>query len=509
MTRERPQIDKPRVLFWVLAFLGFAVFGYVYRWWSGDARNASIFATPNFDLFIVPRVTRTLLEMMLISLFVLLVSGVLKSFSQTRIRLQAALKTYGIFLLVVLNPPVLATAAWFYSIPDIDHVWFVPVFILLIEIILELVVIFRFRVRIFKFLGSLFHSLPVLPATFWGLWFGFVLWSFQPVITLSCSANPNLQLPTSQLESQIFYRWVNRLEPIPQATSLPAVDYITKLTATSPNELENACQDKQAFSFQAAHYVLWFNLEFYAKDGFAYQAQTQMTFSEDLELKLLDTWKFQKNRLAKPNGLVGNKRKRIGELGIIGQQLEPLFQVVPDLRQSPCVGFTRPKSASDDSRIVADFDTSSTLKNLYIIRSGKLERAWNQDQIRASLQRIAKRLGYGTVKNWNQQSLFDNGLSSCTSDKPYFGLQRLEERYVAYIPLIEVTTGTKKFNIVLSFLTSNKPSLSVFKLSKTEPSFEERIYEFLPTKDDIPWSSVSTDDLEYSGSRLILQRTIK
>jgi hypothetical protein len=509
MTPAKTQIDKPRVLFWVLAFLGFTIVGYVYHWWSGDARNASVFATPNFDLFIVPRVTRTLLEMMLISLLVLVVSGWLKSFSQTRVLLQAALKTFGVFLLIVLNPPILATAAWFSSIPDIDHVWFVVVFILLIEIILELVVIFRFRVRIFKFLGSLFRSWRVLPAAFWGSWFGFVLWSFQPVITLSCSANPNLQLPTNQLENQIFYRWVNRLESIPQATSLPAVDYITKLTTTSPNELENACQDKQAFSFQAAHYVLSFNLEFYSKDGFAYQAQTQVTFSEDLELKLLDTWKFQKDRLAKPNGLVGNKRKRIGELGIIGQQLEPLFQVVPELRQSPCVGFTRPKSATDDSRIVADFDTSSTLKNLYIIRSGKLERAWNQEQIRASLQRIAKRLGYGTVKNWNEQGLFDNGISSCTSDKPYFGLQRLEERYVSYIPLIEVATGMKKFNVVLSFLTSNKPNLSVFKLSKTEPSFEQRIYEFLPTKDDIPWNNVSTNDLEYSGSRLISKRTMK
>jgi hypothetical protein len=47
------------------------------------------------------------------------------------------------------------------------------------------------------------------------------------------------------------------------------------------------------------------------------------------------------------------------------------------------------------------------------------------------------------------------------------------------------------------------------KLSKTEPSFEERIYEFLPTEQDIPWNNVSTNDLEYSDSRLISQKTIK
>jgi hypothetical protein len=509
MTGERPQIDKPRVLFWVLAFFGFAVFGYVYHWWSGDARNASIFATPNFDVFIVPRVTQTLLEMMLISLLVLLVSGWLKSFGQARVNLQAALKTYGIFLLVVLNPPVLATAAWFYSIPDIDHVWFVPVFILLIEIILELIVILRFGRPIFKFLGSLFNSWRVLPAAFWGIWLGFVLWSFQPAITLSCSANPNLQLPTSQLESQIFYHWVNRLEPIPKTASLPPVDYITELKAIPPNMLQNACQDKAAFSFLPAHHVFWLDLGFYAKDGLAYRAKAKVTVSENLELQLVGAWQVQKDTTAKANNLATNKRKTSGELGIIGQQLEPLFQVVPDLRQSPCVGFTRPKSATDDSRIVADFDTSSTLENLYIIRSGKLERAWNQAQIRASLQRISQRLGYETVKNWNEQRVFDGGIASCSANKAYFGLQSLEDRYVSYIPLIEVTTGTKKFNVVLSFLTGKKPSLSVFKLSKTEPSFEERIYEFLPTEQDIPWNNVSTNDLEYSGSRLISQKTIK
>ncbi len=509
MTSKPPQIDKPRVLFGILAFLGFAVFGYVYRWWSGDARDVSVFTTPNFNVFIGPRITRTGLEMMLISLLVFLFLGGLKFVSQTRVQLQTVIRMYGLYLLMAINPPVLATIAWFSNGFDLEHGWIVVVFFVLIVIILELIVIaFLFR-SIFKFVGSLLIACLALPAAFWGLWTGFFFESFRPAITESCWADLNLQLPSSELALRTYKRWASRRDSIPEATSLPPVDYITKLTATSPNELENACQDKRAFSFQAAHYVLWFELEFYAKDGLPYKAQTQVTFSEDLELKLLDTWKFQKDRLAKPNGLVGNKRKRIGELGIIGQQLEPLFQVVPDLRQSPCVGFTRPKSATDDSRIVADFDTSSTLKNLYIIRSGKLERAWNQDQIRASLQRIAKRLGYGTVKNWNEQSLFDNGISSCTSDKPYFGLQRLEERYVAYIPLIEVTTGTKKFNVVLSFLTSNKPSLSIFKLSKTEPSFEQRIYEFLPTEEDIPWNSVSTDDLEYSGSRLILKRTMK
>ena len=51
MTRANTQIDKSRVLFWVLAFLGFAVVGYVYRWWSGDARAVSVFAPLNFDIF--------------------------------------------------------------------------------------------------------------------------------------------------------------------------------------------------------------------------------------------------------------------------------------------------------------------------------------------------------------------------------------------------------------------------------------------------------------------------
>jgi hypothetical protein len=508
MTSKRPQIDSRRVLFWVLAFLGFAVVGYVYHWWSGDARNASIFATPNFDLFIVPRVTRTLLEMMLISLLVLLVSGWLKSFGQARVNLQAALKTYGIFLLVVLNPPVLATAAWFYSIPDIDHVWFVPVFILLIEIILELIVILRFGRPIFKFLGSLFNSWRVLPAAFWGIWLGFVLWSFQPAITLSCSANPNLQLPTSQLESQIFYHWVNRLEPIPKTASLPPVDYITELKAIPPNMLQNACQDKAAFSFLPAHHVFWLDLGFYAKDGLAYKAKAKVNVSENLELQLVGAWQVAKDTTVKANGSLVQKRKTSGESGIIGQQLEPLFQAVPDLRKSPCVAFTRPKSDTNDLRIVADFDTSSTLKNVYLIRSGKLERSWNQDQIRASLQRVAGRLGYGTIQTWNEQRVFDGGIASCSANKAYYGLQMLEDRFAAYIPTVDVMAGTKGFSVLLLFST-RQPSLNISKLHPTKPQFEQRIYEFLPTEEDIPWNNVSTNDLEYSGSRLISQRTMK
>jgi hypothetical protein len=508
MTGKRPQIDKPRVLFWVLAFLSFAVVGYVYHWWSGDARNASIFATPNFDMFIGPRVTRTLLEMMLISLFVLLVSGGLKSFSQTRVRLQTALKTYGVFLLVVINPPVLATAAWFSNGFDLEHGWFVLVFFQFIEIILELILIFRFRLPIFKFLGSLFGFWRVLPAGFWGLWFGFVLWSFQPAITLSCSANPNLQLSTSQLTSPIFYRWINRLEPIPQAASLPAVDYITELKAIAPNLYEYACQDKEAFGFRGAHHIFWLDLGFYAKDGLAYRAKAKVTVSEKVELQLVGTWQVQKDTTAKASNLVTNKRKTSGEPGIIGQQLEKLIQAVPDLRKSPCVAFTRPKSATNDSRIVADFDTLSTLKNVYLIRSGKLERAWNQDQIRASFQRIAGRLGYGTIKNWNGQTLFDNGIFSCASGKPYFGLQSLEDRFAAYIPMVDVMAGTKGFSVLLLFST-RKPSLNISKLHPTKPQFEQRIYEFLPTEEDIPWNNVSTNDLEYSGSRLISKRTMK
>ncbi len=505
MTGERPQIDTRRVLFWVLIFLGFAVVGYVYRWWSGDARDVSVFTTPHFNVFIGPRITRTGLEMMLISLLVLVVSGWLKFSNQTRVQLQTVIRMYGLYLLMAINPPVLATIAWLS--PEIGEGWVGLVFFILIEIVLELIVIaFLFR-SVFKFVGSLLIACLALPAAFWGLWSGFFFESFRPAITESCWADLNLQLPSSELALRTYKRWASRRDSIPEATSLPAVDYITKLTAVSPNELENACQDKQAFSFQAAHYVLWFELEFYAKDGFAYKAQAQVTFSEDLDLKVLGGWKFQKDKNAKPNGLFGSKR--MGELGTIGQQLEPLFQVVPELRQSPCVGFTRPKSTTNNSRIVADFDTSSTLKNLYLIRSGKLERAWNQDQIRSSLQRIAQRLGYGKVQTWNEQRIFENGIVSCFSDKPYFGLQRLEDRYVAYIPLIEVTTGTKKFNVVLSFLTNNKPSLSIFKLSKTKPSFEERIYEFLPTEDDIPWNNVSTNDLEYGGSRLISKKTTK
>ncbi len=508
MTSANTQIDKRRILFWVLAFLGFAVVGYVCHWWSGDARNASVFATPNFDVFFGPRITRTLLEMMLVSLLVLVVSGWLKFSNQTRVRLLAALKTYGVFLLIVLNPPVLATAAWFSTSPDLDHGWFVLVFFVLVEIILELVVIFRLRRVLFAFLRSLFISLPVLPATFWGLWFGFVLWSLQPAITLSCLANPNLQLPTSQLESQIFYRWVNRLEPIPKTASLPPVDFITELKAVPPNILQDACQPKAAFSFLPAHHVFWLDLGFYAKDGLAYRAKAKVTVWENLELQLVDTWQVQKDSTAAAKAKPPNKRKTTGESGTIGQQLEPLFQVVPDLRQSPCVGFTRPKSVTNNSRIVADFDTSSTLKNLYIIRSGKLEREWNYEQIRASLERISQRLGYGKVKTWNEQKLFDNAISSCSSNKPYYGLQMLEDRYASYIPQIEVRAGTNGFNVLLLFST-RKPSLSITKLSKTEPSFEEKIYEFLPTEDDIPWSYVSTNDLEYNATPLISQRTMK
>jgi hypothetical protein len=512
MIIKRPQIDTCRVLFWVLAFLGFAIVSYVYHWWSGDARNASIFAMRNFEMFIGLRVTRTLLEMMLISLFVLLVSGWLKFSNQTRVRLQSALKTYGVFLLIVLNPPILATTAWFSNSFDLEHGWFVVVFIVLIEIILELVIIFRLRRVIFAFLSSLFSSLPVLPATFWGLWFGFVLWSFQPAITLRCSDKPNLKIPTSQLARQIFQRWVNRIDPIAQVASLPPVDYIRALKAITPNEFEDACQEKQAFDFLAAHHVLLLELSFYGKDKLAYKAKINSTISENLELQVLGVWQVQKDKLAKPNPLIGRKRQQGGTLGNIRPVLEKLYEVIPALRQSLCVGFTQQNDllkTPDLAQIVADFDGSSTLNNLYLVRSGKLERSWDQMQIRASFERVAKRLGYGTVQNWNVQRVYDNGLFSCSSGKPYYGSQMLEERYFAFIPQVEVAAGSKTFNVFLSVLTRGTPRLEISFLREKKPYWETRTYDFLPSKDDIPWSLVSVNDLEYNGSPLLSRKIIK
>lgn len=512
MIRAKTQIDTRRVLFWVLTFLGFAVVGYVYHWWSGDARDVSVFATPNFDVFISPRVTRTLLEMMLISLLVLLVSSWLKPPNQTIVRLQAALKTYGVFLLVVINPPVLATAAWFSTSPDLDHGWFVAVFILLIEIILELVVIFRLRRVIFAFLRSLFSSLPVLPATFWGLWFGFVLWSFQPAITLRCSDKPNLKIPTSQLARQIFQRWINRIDPIPQVASLPPVDYIRELKAITPNEFEDACQEKQAFDFLAAHHVLLLELSFYGKDKLAYKAKINATISENLELQVLGVWQVQTDKLTKPNPLIGRKRQQGGTLGNIQPALEKLYEVVPALRQSLCVGFTQQNDlikTPDLAQIVADFDASNTLNNLYLVRSGKLKRFWDQMQIRASFERVAKRLGYGTVQNWNVQRVFDNGIFSCSLGKPYYGSQMLEERYFAFIPQVEVAAGSKTFNVFFSVLTRGTPRLEISFLREKKPYWETRTYDFPPSKDDIPWSLVSANDLEYNGSPLLSRKIIK
>jgi hypothetical protein len=504
MTSKRSQIDKPRVLFWVLTFLGFVVAGYVYHWWSTGQIVTRFPST--FDGYMSLSLRPTVIGMMLISLLVLLLSGRFKTSNQTRVGLQTSLKTYGLYLLVVVNPPVLVVIAWLA--PGIGEAWMILVLAIGITIALELIFVAFFYRPIFKFLGSLFASWRVLPATFWGLWVGFFCWSFQPAITLNCSAKPNLQLSTKQLGDQIFQHWVNRLEPIPNAASLPAVDYISELNAVAPNSYDYACQEKQAFDFRAAHHVFRLDLRFYAKDGLAYKAKAKVTVSENLELQLVGAWQVTKDTTAKANRSLVQKRKTTGEPGIIGQQLEKLFQVVPDLRKSQCVAFTRPKSVTENLRIVADFDLSSSLKNLYIIRSGKLERAWNQDQIQASLQRIAKRLGYGTVKNWNEQRLFDNGISSCATNKPYHGSQMLEDRFASHIPLVDVMAGTKRFNVLLLFST-RKPSLNITKLHSIKPQYEERIYEFLPTKDDIPWNNVSTNDLEYSGSQLISQKTIK
>lgn len=512
MTSPSARVDPRRVLFWVLTFLGFAVVGYVYHWWSGDARDVSVFATPNFDVFIGPRITRTLLEMILISLLIMVVSGWLKSSNQTRVRLQTALKILGVFLLIVLNPPVLATIAWFSNGFDLEHGWFVVVFIVLIEIILELVVIFRFRRVIFTFLRSLFSFLPVLPATFWGLWFGFVLWSFQPAITLRCSDKPNLKIPTSQLARQIFQRWVNRIDPIAQVVSLPPVDYIRELKAITPNEFEDACQEKQAFDLLAAHHVLLLELSFYGKDKLAYKAKINATISENLELQVVGVWQVQKDKLAKPNPLTGRKRQQGGTLGNIGPALEKLYEVIPSLRQSLCVGFTQQNDllkTPNLTQIIADFDASSTLKNLYLVRSGKLERSWDQVQIRASFEHVAKRLGYETVQNWNVQRVFENGIFSCSSGKPYYGSQMLEERYFAFIPQVEVAAGNKTFNVFLSVLTRGTPRLEISFLRENKPYWETRTYDFLPSKDDIPWSLIFANDLEYNATPLISQKTIK
>lgn len=505
MTSKFPQIESRPFLFGTLAFLGFAVVGYVYHWWSTGQIVTRFPST--LDGYISLSLRPTVIGMMLISLLVLLVSGWFKTSDQTRVRLQTAFKTYGLYLLVVINPPVLVLIAWLA--PGISEAWMLLVLAIVVMIALEIIVAaFYFR-PVFKFLSALFTSWRVLPTAFWGLWFGFLGWSFQPGVTLSCLAKPNLQLSTKQLGDQIFQRWFNRLEPVSNAESLPAVDYIRELKAVAHNLYDYACQDKQAFSFRAAHHVFWLDLKFYAKDGLAYKAKANVTVSENLEVQLVDTWQVAKDTTAKANGLLVQKRKTTGEPGIIEQQLEKLFQVVPELRKSPCVGFTRPKTATDDSRIVADFDTPSTLKNVYLIRSGKLERAWNVEEIRASLQRIATRLGYGIIQNWNEQRVFDNGIASCSANKAYYGSQMLEDRFASYIPMIDVmVVGTKRFSVLMLF-SARKPSLNISKLHPTKPQFEQRTYEFLPTEEDIPWNNVSTNDLEYNGSRSISQKTIK
>ena len=94
-------------MWWLPSFLGFAVFGYVYHWWSGDGRNASVIASHNFDIPIDPKLTRTMLEFMLISLFILLVLGWSQFTRLTRVYLPTVLKTYGLYALVTLNPPLL------------------------------------------------------------------------------------------------------------------------------------------------------------------------------------------------------------------------------------------------------------------------------------------------------------------------------------------------------------------------------------------------------------------
>ena len=494
MTRANIQLNARRTMRWLPSFLSFAVFGYVYHWWSGDGRNSNVVTFRNFDIPFGPTLTQTLLEFMLISLLVLSVVGWLQPATQTRVRVQTALITYGLYALVALNPPVLAVLS---SLGYDDSGGAASMFFVFGTIILEFIVALCFARFIFKFLRSVVIAWLVLPIAFWGLWFGFFLWSFQPTVALTCSNELNQQIFDGELARQKFRSWAARLEPIPEAVSLPPVQRIMEVTTTGYNQYQDTCRNKKAYDFKAAYHDLWFHIKFYGKDGLAYQAKVEATLSERLEIQLLGSWQVSKDLKAPVNPLFIKQRDRIGEPGMIEQYYQKALKIFPALRQSPCIAFF---DRHDNTQIVGDLDSIKTIKNLYFFRAERLEQSWNTKQVLASLQRIAKRLGLGKINSWELETEFGSLPYACTPNKPYIGFQILEDRFITRFPSINVKTSSKEF-VVQLLLAVDTPKLVVFE--NHVDAFENDSYLFTPLPNDIPWTMVTTNKLIYTGSPLI------
>ena len=490
---------------WLPSFLGFAVFGYVYHWWSGDGRNASVIASHNFDILIGPKLTRTMLEFMLISLFVLLVLGWSQFTRLTRVYLPTVLKTYGLYALVTLNPPLLMVLS---GVGDDESGGYIMAFFILFTIILEFIVMLCLTRPILKFVRPVWIGWFMLPTAFWGLWFGFFLWLFQPVVAVTCTYdltenNLTAKIFNGALASQKFQSWAARLEPIPALESLPPIERITEVTTRGYNDALDTCRIKRAYDFKGAHNDLMLHIKFFAKDGIAYQAKVKASVSDQLELFPLGRWQVSKDPEARGMPLVGKLRERAGEPGLIKQHFETILQIIPALRKSSCIVFF---NRHDKTEIVGDLDSINTINNLYLLRSSKLEQAWTKVQIRASLQRIAMRLGLGMVNSWELESNFGILPYACTQDKPYLGFQVLEDRFITRFPNINVKTSSKEF-VVQLLLAVDTPELVVF--GNHVDAFENDSYLFTPLPNDIPWTMVTTHKLTYTNSPLLPKQTPK
>ncbi len=487
MTQRQKPLKIWQIMAWVLSFIVFAGIGYIYHWWSSDAQ-LNIQGFVSFGS--VARVPRGVLEIMLITLVAMLLVGS-TNFLKSQVQLQTAIRTYGVYLFIIFNPPMLILIPWL--LPELGEAYiliFVPIAIILI---LELVATWYLVRPTFKKISIAVMALLTLPAAFWGLWAGFWAWSYRPAISITCQGNPNFQNSPEDFIRPSFNKWATRLEPVPKADSLPTIDAVRYLNIPVANELFTLCKDKKSFDFQAAHYDFWFELQFLAKDNYLYKAQIQAIQFEKSALQYLGSWQYQKIKQIPPRIIIKKSE-------MIIQHLEQIFKVIPELRKSSCLAFREQldsKTRQTLAVLVADINERDQVKKMYLIRAKKIEQTWTPPEIAVSMQRISTRLGFGKVKNINWD--IGSGPQACTIDKPYLGYQLFPERFFSILPSIGVTANGKRFDVSLDY-TKDPAQLTV--LSSQEP--QVRSYEFLPTSNDIPWTEITTlEEINYTATPLL------
>jgi hypothetical protein len=466
-----------RFSLWMLGFLVSAIIGFGYHWWSVGAWHQGIGFLSRSDL-----------ETMLISLPIIFLMGL-----ATRGHMQTTLRIYGVILLVFLNPPIWAILRFFtLGSHDPPQIILFPIgLVLLLELILVGYLIFRY----FKLWRPILIACLTLPSAFWGLWSGYFLWSYRPAVTLRCDSQVNLQLHKEEIARLNFNRWAARLEPVPKIESLPPVDHLVSLNVFAPQGAKSICQDKQAFDFNAAHYRFWLALRFVGKDGVYQMAQVQATMSEKLEFLLLGDWQNQKLKPANPNFRYGRTLWRGGVSGNLNRHFRKLIGAISTLPQdTTCFAWLK---LTPTSELFATLDKLGVVTSLSVIRSGKLERFWNQAQILESLQRVAKRIGFGTISSWQAQDLQTFSPGECHPEKPYLGFQVTDQRFVTLFFTIEVQSGDKRFQVSMYSHRRRTPNLTIFLPTEQE----QHIFVFLPEPNDIPWTEISTTEpISYTGS---------